>query len=143
MLRPKKLSVFSVLSAFSILFLACRERARPPQEFEGSSAFAYIQAQTSFGPRVPGTQAHERMGDWLDSLLTQRADTVIVQSWNHVTARGKRLRLRNFMARFNPAATKRLLLLAHWDSRPVSDSPLSRDSSHAVMGANDGGSGVA
>jgi len=47
------------------------------------------------------------------------------------------------MARFNPAAEKRLLFLAHWDSRPVSDSPTSRDSSHAVMGANDGGSGVA
>lgn len=138
-------SAFSALSALSALsfFAACRERARPPQEFDGPSAFAYIQTQLAFGPRVPGTPAHEKMGDWLDSIVTQRADTVIVQSWNHVTAAGKRLPLRNFIARFNPSATKRLLLLAHWDSRPVSDSPLSRDSSHAVMGANDGGSGVA
>jgi Zn-dependent M28 family amino/carboxypeptidase len=83
------------------------------------------------------------MGDWLDSLLRQRADTVIVQSWNHVTAQRDTLPLRNFIARFNPAAEKRLLLLAHWDSRPVSDSPRSRDSTKAVLGANDGGSGVA
>jgi Zn-dependent M28 family amino/carboxypeptidase len=83
------------------------------------------------------------MGDWLDSLLRQRADTLIVQSWKHVTTRGDTLPLRNFMARFNPSAPNRLLLLAHWDSRPVSDSPRSQDSSKAVLGANDGGSGVA
>jgi glutaminyl-peptide cyclotransferase len=83
------------------------------------------------------------MGDWLDSLLRQRADTLVVQSWTHVTGSKTKLPLRNFIARFNPAADKRLLLLAHWDSRPVSDSPTSRDSGHAVMGANDGGSGVA
>lgn len=139
-----RLSGRSVLSALFLgSVLACREKPRPPQEFTGSAAFGYIQTQVGFGPRVPGTPAHERMGNWLDSLLRQRADTMIVQSWSHLTAGRKTLPLRNFIARFNPAADKRLLLLAHWDSRPVSDSPISRDSSHAVVGANDGGSGVA
>jgi glutaminyl-peptide cyclotransferase len=136
-----RFSVGSVLSVLSVL--SCRERPKPPQEFVGTSAFSYIQSQVAFGPRVPGTAAHEKMGNWLDSLLRQRADTVVVQSWTHVTAAKTKLPLRNFIARFNPAADKRLLLLAHWDSRPVSDSPTSRDSSHAVLGANDGGSGVA
>ncbi|HEX6435046.1 MAG TPA: M28 family peptidase [Gemmatimonadales bacterium] len=125
------------------IVLSCREKPRPPQEFAGASAFEYIRSQVALGPRVPGTAAHEKMGNWLDSLLRQRADTVVVQSWKHVTARRDTLPLRNFIARFNPAAEQRLLLLAHWDSRPSSDSPLSRDSSHAVLGANDGGSGVA
>jgi glutaminyl-peptide cyclotransferase len=138
-------SIISVVSAGFLLVsvLSCREKPRPPQEFVGSTAFGYIQSQLAFGPRVPGTPAHEKMGNWLDSLLHARADTLLVQSWNHVTGKGDTLRLRNFLARFNPAAEKRLLFLAHWDSRPVSDSPTSRDSSHAVMGANDGGSGVA
>ena len=127
----------------AVLVLSCRERPKPPQEFVGTSSFSYIQSQVAFGPRVPGTPAHEKMGDWLDSLLRQRADTVVVQSWTHLTAAKTKLPLRNFIARFNPAADKRLLLLAHWDSRPVSDSPTSRDLSHAVLGANDGGSGVA
>jgi Zn-dependent M28 family amino/carboxypeptidase len=83
------------------------------------------------------------MANWLDSLLRQRADTVIVQGWSHVTAKGDTLPLRNFIARFNPGAEKRVLLLAHWDSRPVSDSPKSRDPTRPVPGANDGGSGVA
>lgn len=135
-----------IRAAFAVAVLAvlsCRERPKPPQEFVGTSAFSYIQSQVAFGPRVPGTPAHEKMGNWLDSLLRQRADTVVVQSWTHVTAAKTKLPLHNFIARFNPAADKRLLLLAHWDSRPVSDSPTSRDSSHAVLGANDGGSGVA
>ncbi len=131
------------LSTALLLFSACRDKPRPPQEFDGASSFRYIETQVGFGPRVPGTEAHRRMGDWLDSLLRQRADTVIVQSWNHVTAARRTLPLRNFIARFNPGAEKRLLLLAHWDSRPTSDSPRSRDSTKAVVGANDGGSGVA
>jgi glutaminyl-peptide cyclotransferase len=143
MRRPIRLSALSAFAAFSALSLACRDRPRPPREFDGQAAFEYIKQQVAFGPRVPGTEAHENMANWLDSLLRQRADTVLVQRWNHVTTRGDTLPLRNFIARFNPQATKRLLFLAHWDSRPVSDSPVSRDSSHAVLGANDGGSGVA
>jgi glutaminyl-peptide cyclotransferase len=143
-MRLTSISALSAFSALSALFTAaCRERPRPPREFDGQAAFRYIETQVAFGPRVPGTEAHQRMGNWLDSLLRQRADTLVVQSWTHVTAGKIKLPLRNFIARFNPAAEKRLLLLAHWDSRPVSDSPISKDSSHAVLGANDGGSGVA
>ncbi len=141
--NPSALSALSVLSVFSVLFTACRDKPRAPREFDGATAFEYIQTQVGFGPRVPGTEAHRKMGDWLDSLLRQRADTVLVQRWNHVTAAGDTLPLRNFIARFNPTAEKRILLLAHWDSRPMSDSPRSQDSTKAVLGANDGGSGVA
>jgi glutaminyl-peptide cyclotransferase len=142
-MRLRRSAVSALLAISAVCSLSCRERPRPPREFDGASALHYIEQQVAFGPRVPGTEAHERMGNWLDSLLRQRADTVVIQSWTHVTASQKKLPLRNFIARFNPGAAKRLLLLAHWDSRPVSDSPLSKDSSHAVMGANDGGSGVA
>jgi hypothetical protein len=132
--------IFAVLAVLS--FTACR-KARPPQEFDGQAAFEYLRTQVGFGPRIPGKEAHRRMGDWLDSLLRQRADTVIVQSWSHVTVQRDTLPLRNFIARFNPSAEKRLLLLAHWDSRPIADSPRSRDSTRPVPGANDGASGVA
>jgi glutaminyl-peptide cyclotransferase len=144
MRSPKNfaLPAISVLFILSILS-ACTEKARSPQEFSGPGAFGYIQRQVGFGPRIPGSEAHRRMGDWLDSLLRQRADTVIVQSWPHATARGDTLPLRNFIARFNPSAEKRILLLAHWDSRPTADGPRSRDSTQPVQGANDGASGVA
>jgi hypothetical protein len=126
-----------------LLFLfACRE-ARPPREFQGTTAFQYLETQVSFGPRIPGTPAHQRMRGWLDSLLRHRADTLVVQDWNHVTASGDTLALTNFIARFRPSAPERIMFLAHWDSRPHADSPTWPDSTKPVPGANDGGSGVA
>jgi glutaminyl-peptide cyclotransferase len=125
------------------LLAACRDTTPRAREFAGPSAFKYIETQVGFGPRIPGTEAHRRMAAWLDSLLRQRADTVVAQRWTHVTAAGDSLALTNFIARFKPAASKRLLFLAHWDSRPTADSPASTDSTKPVPGANDGGSGVA
>src|SRR3954453_8819588 len=125
------------------ILLSCREKPRPPREFSGQTALGYIQQQIGYGPRIPGREPHRRMGQWLDSLLRQRADTLVVQQWKHVTAKGDSLPLTNFIARFKPRAEKRILLLAHWDSRPTADSPLSQDSTKPVLGANDGGSGVA
>jgi glutaminyl-peptide cyclotransferase len=122
--------------------VACRDEP-PAREFDGPSAFGYIEAQVAFGPRVPGTEAHQRTAAWLDSLLRERADTVVAQRWRHVTTRGDTLPMVNFIARFQPAAGQRLLFLAHWDSRPRADGPASRDSTLPVPGANDGGSGVA
>ena len=141
--QPKNLSVLSVVSVLSFLSASCREKPRPPREFDGQTALGYIQQQVGYGPRIPGSDAHRRMGQWLDSLLRQRADTLVVQEWKHVTAKGATLPLTNFIARFRPDAEKRILLLAHWDSRPVADSPQSQDSTKPVLGANDGGSGVA
>jgi Zn-dependent M28 family amino/carboxypeptidase len=127
---------------FVFLLASCREAPRV-REFNGASAFGYIATQVGFGPRIPNTEAHVKMAAWLDSSLRTRSDTLLVQKWDHVTAKGDTLHLTNFIARFNPQATKRLLFLAHWDSRPTADAPTSPDSSKPVLGANDGGSGVA
>jgi hypothetical protein len=126
-----------------ILVAGCHDRTSHAREFAGTTAFHYIETQVGFGPRIPGTEAHRRAAAWLDSLLRQRADTVVVQSWTHVTAKGDSLPLTNFIARFKPGAAKRILFLAHWDSRPTADGPASSDSTKPVPGANDGGSGVA
>jgi hypothetical protein len=102
-----------------------------------------VETQVAFGPRIPGTPGHAAEAAWLDSLLQPMADTLLVQRWTHVTAAGDSLPLHNFLARFNPAATERVLFMAHWDTRPMADGPNSRDSTAPVPGANDGASGVA
>ena len=102
-----------------------------------------MKTQLDFGPRVPGTEAHRKTGDWITAQMRQRADTVMEQRWNHVTAKGDTLPLRNIFARFRPQATTRILYVTHWDSRPVSDQaedPAKR--ALPVPGANDGASGV-
>lgn len=113
-------------------------------EFDGSKAMDYVRAQLAFGARVPGTPAHREAGEWLVREFGARADTVIQQNWTHTTADGKRLPMRNVLARFNPSATRRVLYVAHWDSRPRSEKA-SDPSRRAlpVPGANDGASGVA
>ena len=58
--------------------LACASSAPPPREFDGARAFEYARTQLAFGPRIPGTAGHERMGAWLDSTLRTQADTVFV-----------------------------------------------------------------
>jgi Zn-dependent M28 family amino/carboxypeptidase len=113
-------------------------------DFSGERAMEYIRAQLQFGPRIPGSLGHQRTGDWIVDQMRQRADTVIVQQWTHVTQAGDTLPLRNILARYNPAASERILYLAHWDTRPVSDQaaqPARRQL--PVPGANDGASGVA
>lgn len=112
-------------------------------KFDGKGALGYAGAQMAFGPRVPGTQGAQRGGDWIVEQMRSRADTVIVQTWTHTTAAGKQIPMRNILARFQPAATSRILYLTHWDTRPVSDNSENLgDQQLPVPGANDGASGV-
>ncbi len=133
-----------MLRAMAGMLLTAAGCARAPvPEFDGQAALGYVREQLAFGPRIPGTEGHRRMGDWLEAQLRTRADTVIVQPFDHMAADGTVLPLRNFIARFRPEAAERILLLAHWDTRPRADAAGSRDPTLPVPGANDGGSGVA
>lgn len=115
----------------------------PKTAFDASAAMQYTKAQLAFGPRVPGTPAHVKAGDWIVSMMKQRADTVIEQRFTHRTLDGKELPLRNILARFNPAATQRILYVTHWDTRPTADEdPVLGNRATPIPGANDGAAGV-
>ncbi|MBC7791384.1 MAG: M28 family peptidase [Anaerolineae bacterium] len=120
------------------------ERSGPRTSFSAEAAMGYIKTQLDFGPRIPGSIGHRRAGDWIVAQARARADTVTEQRWTHVTEQGDTLPLRNIFARFRPEASERILYVAHWDTRPTSESasdPLRRKL--PVPGANDGASGVA
>ncbi|HUG28485.1 MAG TPA: M28 family peptidase [Gemmatimonadales bacterium] len=114
-----------------------------PQEFDGQAAHAYVARQMEFGHRIPGTEPHAAMAAWLEEHLRGVADEVVVQRWNHTAASGAALPMVNVIARFRPELQDRILYLAHWDTRPISDAPASSDPTAPMPGANDGGSGVA
>jgi hypothetical protein len=131
-----------------VFALGCQARAgdggSSVPEFKGTTAFSYVEKQMSFGPRIPNTPGHDKMGDWLLAELRARADTVTVQDFPWTTKKGTKLRLRNFFARFRPQATDRILFLAHWDTRPFADKSQNLGQQRMpVPGANDGASGVA
>jgi hypothetical protein len=114
-----------------------------PGSFDGQAALAYARAQVEFGPRVPGTEAARRAGDWIVDRMRERADTVIVQTWTHETASGRPIQLRNIFAQFRPDLADRVLYVVHWDTRPISDSEWDPDlRQEPGPGANDGASGV-
>lgn len=127
-----------------------QETAAAPQAavtdaFSADSAYAYVERQVAFGPRVPGTQGHDACRDWLVSTLRGFGpDTLIVQHGQMKAFTGEVLPLSNIFASFNSRATRRVLLVAHWDTRPWADSesdPGKRQ--QPIPGANDGGSGTA
>lgn len=114
--------------------------------FSTDSAMSYLKAQTDMGPRVPGSEAHRRCGDYLvEQLLKFNPDTIIEQQVEVMAWNGDRLPLRNILVRFNTAVqSSPVLLLSHWDSRPWADAESDpAKASQPIDGANDGASGVA
>ena len=115
---------------------------RPP--FNADRAFRDLETQVAFGPRIPGSAGHAQQLEWLETELRALADTVFLDSFEHVTVEGEELDLTNVIARFGPADGSRLLLLTHWDTRPKADqSSDEAERQMPVMGANDGASGTA
>lgn len=111
--------------------------------FNADSAFVFVKAQTDFGPRVPNTNAHEQCAVWLVDKLKEYADTVMVQEFRTRLFNNNGIDGKNIIASFNPKANKRIILCAHWDSRPFADhDPDETNWNHPIDGANDGASGV-
>ncbi len=106
-------------------------------EFNGTRAFAYLEAQCAFGPRPPGSDNLTRCGNYVISTLETLGWPVEQQNWTHMGTP-----LRNIIA--GAADLPRIVLLAHYDTRPRADNePDPINQSQHILGANDGGSGTA
>ena len=118
---------------------------RPPlpslPDFNADSAYGFVKAQCDFGPRVPNTKEHKACGDYLVAKMNEWCDTVISQTGMVTAFDGTRLNFRNIISSFNPGTKRRILLFAHWDTRPWADQD-TIDTKKPALGADDGGSGV-
>ncbi len=114
---------------------------KPYPTFNADSAYAFIQKQVDFGPRVPGTKGHSDTKKWMISKLEGYGWNVQEQNFQAKTYDGLTWDLTNVIASYNPRATKRILLAAHWDTRRIADKDTER-LNEPIDGANDGGSGV-
>ncbi len=111
--------------------------------FNADSAYLYVDKQVAFGPRVPNTKAHIKCADYLSSKLKEFGADVIVQEAKLKAFDDKILNAKNIIGQFNPQIKNRVMLFAHWDSRPFADhskDPERRN--EPILGANDGASGV-
>lgn len=113
-------------------------------DFLADSAYEHIARQVSFGPRVPGSEGHRACREYIINTLKEyAADSIIVQDAEVTAYNGDKLPITNILAQYNPAETRRVLLVAHWDTRPWADmEPNEELRNQPILGANDGGSGV-
>lgn len=109
------------------------------------SLMAFVKAQMALGPRTPGSEANRQCRELITNTLRRYgADTVLVQTVPVTVWDGSRHEAANILGRFNTAASRRVLLLAHYDTRPWADQdPVEANRHRPVPGANDGASGVA
>lgn len=110
--------------------------------FDAKTTYQLIQDQVNFGPRVPGTEAQKKCADWLEQQLQPYCDTVYRQNVTVTAGNGKQLPCMNLIGVIHPDAKNRILLLAHWDSRPWADQDKT-GKDQPILGADDGGSGTA
>ena len=116
----------------------------PCPQFDTDTAMFFIKEQCRFGPRVTGTKESQRCGDYIAARFRQYGAEVIEDTIEVTLYDNSRLPARNITARLNTSNPDRLLLCAHWDSRPWADQdPDEWKQKRPVMAANDGASGVA
>ena len=112
--------------------------------FNADSAYAFTKAQCDFGSRDMNSRGHDLCGEWIVSKFKEYGCKMTTQTATLAGYDGTKLRSRNIMASINPEATTRILLCAHWDSRPWADNdPDSANWRKPILAANDAASGVA
>lgn len=110
-------------------------------DFDADQAYQFVQKQVDFGPRVPNSEAHKKTAAWLQETFEGYGAKVYMQEFEDYVYDGTKVELVNIIASYNPGVKKRILLAAHWDTRPFGDQ--NEDDKRApIDGANDGGSGV-
>ncbi len=109
--------------------------------FDAESAFEFVKKQVEFGPRVPGSAAHKKCGDYLAGEFRRFGLTVVEQKFQAKTYFAT-LDACNIIGQYKPELPNRILLCAHWDTRHIADAD-TKDKDKPILGADDGGSGVA
>lgn len=150
---------FILITIFAFFLLGCSQdppkpatpQTSPPEkppvtvpQFDGANAFKYLTAQTDFGPRNPNSNGHENCLRYLQSEMQKYADAVNLQSFTQPGYKNETLKLTNVISSFNMQSTSRILLVSHWDTRPMADQEsLANRKNKPILGANDAASGIA
>ncbi len=111
--------------------------------FDADSAYAYVERQVQQGYRVPNTPSHRATAQYLTDELTRHGAIVTVQEGVVTAYDGTELSIYNIIGQFSPEKKNRILLFAHWDTRPYADNDADKSKHRTpIDGADDGASGV-
>ncbi len=132
-------SIFALLALVAGWYIASFLNVEPaPASFDSSRAYADVQTQVDFGPRIPGTEGHDQARKWIQSELESAGWIVEVQETERMGHP-----IFNIVAKRNDEPPQ-IILGAHYDTRKIADhDPKPTNLNKPVPGANDGASGVA
>lgn len=104
---------------------------QPAQPFDGQAALEATRRVVAFGPRPPGSSAHQKLRQWLHSELRRLNCEVVEDAFTAQTPRGPRS-MTNLVAKFPGSSGRVVVVSGHYDT-------YDRPGLHFV-GANDSGS---
>jgi len=151
-----KTNLWSIVSFLMLVAGGCHSDHSPKEQglqfsrqghkvptFNADTAYAKLAQQVHMGPRNPGSKGHRQALSYLTKQLKVYAGSrnVFIQHFKHIGYQGDSLKMANIIAAFNPQSTDRIMLCAHWDTRPRAE----HDPNHPnqpILGADDGASGV-
>ncbi len=111
--------------------------------FSSGNAYNYVEKQLAFGPRVPGSESHrEAVSYFRDHFKNTAGDRAVFVQEFEQTIYGDSLQFYNILASFGLNHSDRIVLAAHWDSRPRADRD-PEEKNTPIPGADDGASGTA
>ena len=119
------------------------EQGREVPEFNADSAYRFVEEQVALGTRQPGSEGHKKAKEYFLEKLRNYASerSVYPQNFTVEGYEGDSLDLTNVIASFNTQSSDRIMLCAHWDTRPRADQD-PENPEKPILGADDGGSGV-
>ncbi len=139
--------LFSCL--FFCLIQIANTAAQPPTAndgFDGRRAYGYLREICSYGNRMSGSEGMKRQQELLEKHFQELGFKVEFQRFSakHPLT-GQPVPLANIIVRFFPDRPERILMAAHYDTRPLPDEERDarRRREGVFLGANDGASGVA
>lgn len=136
------------IAGLCLLLCSCgaKKPVKEQQEaaaFCADSAYRYVAEQVAFGARVPGSGAHYDCAKYLERQLRRLGATVSIQQGQMPDYAGNMQPIYNIIGSYGADKNGRILLCAHYDSRPWADMEEDYDDRRKpVLGANDGASGV-
>jgi glutaminyl-peptide cyclotransferase len=135
---PDFLGSSSVVEASAVMF-------DPPPPIDGKRAYDYLKKICEIGPRTAGSDANTRQREMVKAHFTKMGAQVREQPFQTQDPQtGQALTLVNLIGAWHPDRTERIVIGAHYDTRPhpdEEDDPVRR--AMPFLGANDGASGVA
>lgn len=126
-------------------FAADRASAPGPVPFDAKRALGYLETICKIGPRVSGSPGMKKQQELLRKHFEAHGGKAHFQHYT-VTQLSRRqpVDMANLIVSWWPERPQRVILCAHYDTRPIADQETDRGKwGEPFVSANDGGSGVA